>query len=65
MSAILTSSKGLDLHFMKIPLVIWYISEGELLGKESSSERRAPRKGELIVLFNSVINSTYPDVPKM
>lgn len=33
---------------MKIPLVIWYISEGELL-----------------VLFNSVINSTYPDVPKM
>jgi len=33
---------------MKIPLVIWYISEGELLGKESSSERRAPRKGELL-----------------
>ena len=50
---------------MKIPLIIWYIKKGELLGKESSSERRAPRKGELIVLFNSVINSTYPDVPKM
>ena len=50
---------------MKIPLIIWYISEGELFGKESSSERRAPRKGELLVLLNSVINSTYPDVPKM
>lgn len=23
------------------------------------------KKGELLVLFNSVINSTYPDVPKM
>lgn len=23
------------------------------------------KKGELIVLFNSVINSTYPDVPKI
>lgn len=33
---------------MKIPLIIWYISEGELL-----------------VLFNSVINSVSHDVPKM
>lgn len=33
---------------MKIPLIIWYISEGELL-----------------VLLNSVINSTYPDVSQM
>jgi hypothetical protein len=53
------------LHSVEVALVIWYIREGELLGKESSSERRAPRKGELFVLFNSVINSTYPDVPKI
>ncbi len=33
---------------MKIPLVIWYISEGELL-----------------VLFNSVINSVSHDVLKI
>ena len=50
---------------MKIPLIIWYISEGELLGKESSSERRAPRKGELLVLLNSVINSISHDVLKI